>query len=110
MDGVEALITGLAKAHPGVDRGRIARLVRTYGTKARDILGGARADADLGRDFGGGLTEAEVRYLVEREWAQTAEDVLWRRSKLGLAVSPAEVEALEAHLSTASARWSAAAQ
>ena len=44
----------------------------------------AHAMADLGRDFGGGLTEAEVRYLIENEWARKADDVLWRRSKLGL--------------------------
>ncbi len=47
-------------------------------------MDGARALTDLGRDFGAGLTEAEVSYLVNEEWAQTADDILWRRSKLGL--------------------------
>ncbi len=49
---------------------------------------------DLGRDFGCGLTEAEVRYLVENEWARKAEDVLWRRSKLGLHMNEAQQEGL----------------
>jgi glycerol-3-phosphate dehydrogenase len=50
---------------------------------------------DLGTWFGADLTAAEVRYLMRKEWAQTADDVLWRRSKLGLRFSPAQVEALE---------------
>ena len=55
----------------------------------------AKSPADLGRDFGASLTEAEVRYLVEQEWARTAEDVVWRRSKLGLRMSAAEIGALD---------------
>ena len=54
--------------------------------------------ADLGRDFGGGLTEAEVRYLVENEWARKADDVLWRRSKLGLHMSAAQQRALREYM------------
>jgi glycerol-3-phosphate dehydrogenase len=49
-------------------------------------------DGDLGEDFGGGLTERELRYFVEREWAQTAEDVLWRRTKSGLLMTPTQRE------------------
>jgi glycerol-3-phosphate dehydrogenase len=60
------------------------RLVRAYGTRVERILNDAQTMADLGPLFAGDLTGAEVRYLVENEWAQTAEDVLWRRSKLGL--------------------------
>ena len=60
------------------------------------MLGEARSAADLGRHFGATLTEAEVRYLVDQEWAVTAEDVLWRRSKLGLHLTRAEAAALEA--------------
>jgi glycerol-3-phosphate dehydrogenase len=55
------------------------------------LIGDAKSLADLGRDFGAGLSEAEIRYLVQKEWAVTAADVLWRRSKLGLHV-PAEAE------------------
>lgn len=61
------------------------RLARTYGTRAERLLQGASGLADLGRDLGAGLTEREVAYLVEHEWARTADDILWRRSKLGLA-------------------------
>ena len=56
----------------------------------------AGAMADLGRDFGAGLTEAEVRWLVAREYARTAEDIVWRRTKLGLRMTAAEIAALEA--------------
>lgn len=72
-----------------------ARWVGSYGTRARQILGDARAIADLGRDFGGGLTEAEVGYLMDHEWARSADDVLWRRSKLGLRLSADEARRLD---------------
>jgi glycerol-3-phosphate dehydrogenase len=75
-----------------------ARLVRAYGTRAWRVLGDARRAEDLGRPFGAGLSEAEVRYLIDNEWARTAEDVLWRRSKLGLRVSPVQAAALAAFL------------
>jgi len=58
--------------------------VRAYGSRADEVADGARRIEDLGEDFGGGLTEAEVRYLVRVEFARSAEDILWRRSKLGL--------------------------
>jgi glycerol-3-phosphate dehydrogenase len=59
--------------------------------RVEEMIGKAKSPADLGRDFGAGLSEAEVRYLAQKEWAKSAEDILWRRSKLGLRV-PAEVE------------------
>ena len=68
------------------------RLSRAYGTRIKELLGSAKATADLGEDFGAGLTGAEVDYLVRREWARSAEDILWRRSKLGLHV-PADAAA-----------------
>jgi len=71
------------------------RIGRAYGTCAREWLGGARERGDLGRDFGHGLSEAEVDYLVRREWAVRADDILWRRSKLGLRLDAGQVEALE---------------
>jgi glycerol-3-phosphate dehydrogenase len=58
------------------------------------ILGDAQGWQDLGTDFGGGLTEAEVRYLQTHEWARSAEDVLWRRSKLGLTAATDVAEKL----------------
>jgi len=71
------------------------RLVRAYGTTAFAIFDGARSLADCGRDFGHGLTEREVHHLTSREWARSAEDVLWRRTKLGLRFSPQEAMALD---------------
>ncbi len=70
------------------------RLARAYGTRVGRILGSARSMADLGRDFGFSLTEAELDHLARDEWARTADDVLWRRSKLGLHVSKAQAEAV----------------
>jgi glycerol-3-phosphate dehydrogenase len=75
---------------PDFDRQWLARLLRRHGTLADAVLGDARTNTDLGEAFGGGLYEREVRYLVEHEWAREAEDVLWRRTKCGLHMSPAE--------------------
>jgi glycerol-3-phosphate dehydrogenase len=72
------------------------RLVQAYGTRARRALGDARSADALGRQFGAGLSEAEVCYLMDNEWAQSAEDVLWRRSKLGLRFGAAQAAELEA--------------
>jgi glycerol-3-phosphate dehydrogenase len=74
------------------------RLVRAYGTRALRILGGARDLAGLGQDFGGGLYQAEVDYLIAQEWARTAEDILWRRSKLALHVTAQTRVRLETYL------------
>ncbi len=65
------------------------------------ILGKATALADLGRDFGATLTEAEVNYLIAQEWALTADDVLWRRSKLGLRFTQEQVASLDAYMTKA---------
>lgn len=70
------------------------RLVYAYGSRVERILGGARRIDDLGVRFTSDLTAAEVRYLVAHEWAETAEDVLWRRSKLGLTATEAEIAVL----------------
>ena len=70
------------------------RLARAYGARAERFLKHARSMADLGRDFGCGFTEAELAYLVENEWARKADDVLWRRSKLGLHMSAAQQQDL----------------
>jgi glycerol-3-phosphate dehydrogenase len=72
-----------------------ARLIRAYGTEARAILQGAKQAADLGPDFGATLTGAEVRWLIHKEFAIFAEDVIWRRTKLGLRLAPPQIEALE---------------
>ncbi|SHI78046.1 homodimeric glycerol 3-phosphate dehydrogenase (quinone) [Wenxinia saemankumensis] len=95
VDGVPRLIAGLRADHPWLEERQARRLVRAYGTEAAEILRGASGPGDLGRDFGGDLTEAELRWLIEKEFARTAEDVLWRRSKLGLRLSAEEAAALD---------------
>ncbi|HEV2816044.1 MAG TPA: glycerol-3-phosphate dehydrogenase [Allosphingosinicella sp.] len=72
----------------------LGRLAFAYGTRLETLLGDACALADLGRHFGAGLYEAEIRYLVETEFARTADDIIWRRTKLGLEMSRAEQKAL----------------
>jgi glycerol-3-phosphate dehydrogenase len=94
--GQEAtLATRLARSFPFLGAGHSLRLARAYGTRAWTLLGKARSMSDLGRQFGATLTETEVRYLAEYEWARTAEDVLWRRTKLGLRLAAAETAALD---------------
>jgi glycerol-3-phosphate dehydrogenase len=85
--GFESEVARLRAEYGFLDDGFGRRLVRLYGTRARMILGSARSKADLGRDFGADLTESEIRYLVTHEWARTADDVLWRRTKRGLHLS-----------------------
>jgi glycerol-3-phosphate dehydrogenase len=82
----------------------IGRYARTYGSRVDDMLGDARMLSDLGACFGGDLYEREVDFLVRTEWAASAEDILWRRTKCGLRLSPAEAAALTAHLAGASAK------
>ena len=93
-----ALARALRAEHPFLPEDLAFRLARSYGTRARRILTGAKSLSDLGEDFGAGLRAAEVDYLVAHEWARTAEDILYRRSKLGLHLPPGGAERLEAYL------------
>jgi glycerol-3-phosphate dehydrogenase len=97
-DGVETVRADLQRRYPFLTEATARRLVRSYGTLAADMLGDARAAADLGRVFGADLSEREVDWLVRCEWARTADDVLWRRSKLGLRFNAAETQALAEYL------------
>ncbi len=92
---VETLIAGLMSDYDFLSRFWARRLVRAYGTQARDVLGDAKAEADLGVSFGATLTEREVIWLIAREYARCAEDVVWRRNKLGLRLSQDEIAALD---------------
>ena len=92
----DAYVAELANERPGLPRPLLRRLARAYGTRTENILAGARTIEDLGRDFGGGLTEAELVYLARNEWAVTAHDVLWRRSKMGLHVLPQTADQVDA--------------
>lgn len=80
----EGFLRQLAAEYPFLPTALAHRYGRAYGTRARKLLGAAKSLADLGQDFGEGVYEAELRYLRDVEWARSAEDVLWRRSKLGL--------------------------
>jgi glycerol-3-phosphate dehydrogenase len=83
-----------AREHAFLPASLANRLVAAYGTRALDVVAGARALDDLGPRFGTDLTAAEVRYLMRFEWAQTADDVLWRRSKLGLGLAKSDAQRL----------------
>jgi glycerol-3-phosphate dehydrogenase len=100
-DGVDAVQDDLRRRYPFLSAATARRLVAAYGTLAADMLGDARAAADLGGRFGADLTEREVDWLVRTEWARTAEDVLWRRSKIGLRATPAEAGVLDGYLAGA---------
>jgi glycerol-3-phosphate dehydrogenase len=95
VDGFEPLVRTLRERWPFLTPPFATRLARAYGTRAFALLEGVRTERDLGERVGADLTEAELAYLAREEWARTAEDVLWRRSKLGLRLTQAEVEAVE---------------
>jgi len=96
--GFDRQVGLLRSAHPYLSAGHARRLTRLYGTLASAVLGRASSHAELGRCFGADLYEAEVRYLVDREWAVTAEDILWRRTKRGLRLRGEEAETLAEYL------------
>jgi glycerol-3-phosphate dehydrogenase len=96
VDGVAALVRELRAEFAFLDERGALRLIRAYGTEAREMLGTARDATDLGHDFGAGLSEREVVWLMQREYARRAEDVVWRRSKLGLRMDAAQIAALDA--------------
>ena len=92
------LVDELSKKYNFLDRKWANRLIRAYGTEAKDILGESESLSDLGENFGWNLTEKEVLWLMENEWAETVDDILWRRSKIGLRLDKNEVNKLELFL------------
>jgi len=98
VDGFAALVDDVVARHAAVDTSLATRLARAYGTVTFDILAGVDRPEHLGRHFGAGLYEREVAHLVRNEWAVMAEDILWRRSKLGLRLSDQEVSGLSVWL------------
>jgi glycerol-3-phosphate dehydrogenase len=91
----DRLARELAAAVPSLGAATSDRQVRTYGTMARAIFAEAKRAEDLGIHFGAGLYEREVRHLIDNEWAMTADDILWRRTKLGLRLLQDERRCLE---------------
>ncbi|MGY6534746.1 MAG: glycerol-3-phosphate dehydrogenase [Pararhodobacter sp.] len=96
VEAVPALVADLRARHAFLSQDWALRLVRAYGTEASKVLGNAKTPGDLGQDMGATLTEAELRWMVTREYARTAQDALWRRSKLGLRLDSNQVQAVEA--------------
>jgi glycerol-3-phosphate dehydrogenase len=104
---LDGLVLNLRTQWPFLTEATARRLVRAYGTRANAVLGAARAMSDLGQNFGADLTAAEVQYLIAHEWARSANDILWRRTKLGLHMSQMQRDALGAFLAGAGARAAA---
>ena len=88
----------LIRDYPFLGESRARRLASSYGSLCLSFLDNACREEDLGEAFGAGLTAAEVDYLLEREWARDADDILWRRTKLGLRLSADEVDRLSRYI------------
>ena len=95
---VEATTAALRSSYSWLDAAAADQLLRRYGSEAATVLGDARRAEDLGEAFGAGLTAREVDWLRREEWAQSADDILWRRTKLGLRLAAAERGLLEEYL------------
>lgn len=98
VTGVKALADEISARYPFLESRTVHRLIRLYGTRSYIVLGDTASMEDLGRFFGRDLFEAEVKYLVRNEWALTADDILWRRTKLGLGMAPEDIAALTEYL------------
>jgi glycerol-3-phosphate dehydrogenase len=108
MTAFDAEVSRLTQRYAFLPPATARRLFRAYGTKIHDLIGSAQQFSDLGAVLGADLTEAEVRYLVHHEWAMTAEDILWRRTKLGLRLSTDQVAAVNECVARALAERQAA--
>jgi glycerol-3-phosphate dehydrogenase len=95
VDGVEGLIADLKKDYPFLSHFWARRLIKAYGTEAGEVLGDATSTDDLGQDFGATLTAREAGWLIRHEFVRSAEDIIWRRSKMGLRMSRDEIATLE---------------
>ncbi|WP_445679940.1 glycerol-3-phosphate dehydrogenase [Radicibacter daui] len=96
VNGFDSLAARIKSQHSFLSERQARRLVRLYGTEAATLLAGTTRASDLGRHFGADLYEREVAWQMDHEWAVSAEDVVWRRTKLGLVMSAEEIAALEA--------------
>jgi len=108
ITGYDDQVAALMGAYPFLAQRHAKRLVRLYGTDAHVLLGDAPSKDDLGQHFGYDLYEAEVRYLMQHEWVRTPEDLLWRRTKLGLRLTAEEVSTLAAFIDKQSVSHQAA--
>jgi len=92
-ESAESMCARIALAYPGISPKLVVDLVRRHGTRTEVLLSGVRKLSDFGRNFGGGLTEIEARHFMINEWAKSADDILWRRTKAGLFMTPAQRDA-----------------
>jgi glycerol-3-phosphate dehydrogenase len=95
VEGFANLLAASAARYSFLPHPLLRRLLRAYGTRIDAVIGEATSMEQLGPHYGAGVTEAELRYLVHAEWARTGEDVVWRRSKLGLRLTEAEIAAID---------------
>lgn len=109
-DGFAGRVTALRREYPFITDTLATRLVRLYGTDAWTILGASKNTEDLGQLFGSDLYQAEVDFLIVQEWAKIAEDVLWRRTKMGLRLTKEEASLLDQYMQRAVTDRSAATQ
>ena len=91
----DSLVEKLKSDFPFLAASLADRFVRSYGTRAWLLMEGAQSSKDMGADFGHSLSEREISYLMEHEWAEYADDILWRRSKLGIGLGKDEILALD---------------
>ncbi len=96
--GIDGCVAGLAADYPEMPADLLAALAHRHGNLGRRVLGAAKTIGDLGRDFGAGLTAHEIDYLVAEEWAVTADDILWRRTKCGLHLDDRQRQAVADYL------------
>ncbi|MGC3872917.1 glycerol-3-phosphate dehydrogenase [Halomonas sp. GXIMD04776] len=88
----------LLRDYPYLGEKRARRFASSYGSLCLEFVEGCRRNEDLGEAFGGGLTRREVDYLIENEWAHEADDILWRRTKLGLRLDDAQRQRLKDYM------------
>jgi glycerol-3-phosphate dehydrogenase len=88
-------LSDVRQRHPFLTSDQSLRLARAYGSMLHNFV-----QPDMGEDFGGGLTAREVDWLMTHEWAQTADDIIWRRTKLGLVFNEAQVARIAAYLAS----------
>jgi glycerol-3-phosphate dehydrogenase len=98
--GMPGFIADLTDEYPRLPTDLLAGISRRHGTLAREVLGTAASIDELGRDFGAGLTKREIDYLVANEWAVSADDILWRRTKFGLRLDARQRQSVVAYLET----------
>jgi glycerol-3-phosphate dehydrogenase len=100
--GMGAFAAELRQEYQWLPASLLSRYIHTYGTRAQELLDDARGVEALGANLGSDLYEREIDFLMRTEWAQTVEDIVWRRTKLGLRLTPIEIERIAGHLDSPS--------